>query len=214
MGAKARPMSARAFTTPSTLERLKQEVEALERLDLDFLRKRWRSLMGRPAPNHLSRGLLIRILAYRHQVNELGDLDRSSLNVLRQASGETVDAGSAELQSRQTGASAIILKPGTLLTREYGGVIHQVMVMEAGYSWNGTPFRSLSEVALSITGTKWSGPRFFGLRPGARDGKTPAAANEDQTSKSSNANDATIRDNVRRVAGDRAVLAGSMEDLL
>ena len=211
MAAKARPMSARAFATPSTLERLKQEIEALERLDLDVLRKRWRSLMGRPAPAHLSRGLLIRILAYRHQVNELGDLDRSSLNALRQASGETVDAGSTELQSPRTGASAMTLKPGTLLTREYGGVIHRVMVMEAGYSWNGRPFRSLSEVALAITGTKWNGPRFFGLRPGARDGKTPAEG-ENQTSKSSNANDATIRDNVRRVVGDRAVLAASMED--
>ncbi len=98
MAAKARPMSASAFATPPTLERLTQEIEALERLDLDFLRQRWRRLMGRPAPSHLSRGLIIRILAYRHQVNELGDLDRSSLTALRQANGETFDAGGTELQ--------------------------------------------------------------------------------------------------------------------
>jgi len=51
-----------------------------------------------------------------------------------------------------------------LLAREYGGVMHRVMAMEDGYSWNGKTFRSLSEVATAITGTKWSGPRFFGLR--------------------------------------------------
>ena len=62
-----------------TSERLKKEVEAVESLDLDLLRKRWRRVMGRPAPTHLSRGLLIRILAYRHQVNVLGDLDRDQL---------------------------------------------------------------------------------------------------------------------------------------
>lgn len=210
--ARARPMSASAFATPSTSERLKQEIEAMERLDLDLLRQRWRRLMGRPAPSHLSRGLMIRILAYRHQVHELGGLDRSSLTALRQASGETFNAGSTELQSRQTGASTITLKPGTLLAREYGGVIHRVMVREAGYLWNGRPFRSLSEVALSITGTKWNGPRFFGLRPGARAEKT-SATGQNQTSKSSNAIDATIGDNVGRVVGDRAVRAASMEDL-
>ena len=211
MGAKARPMSVRASATPSTLERLKQEIEALESLDLDVLRKRWRSLMGRPAPAHLSRGLLIRILAYRHQVNELGDLDRSTLTALRRATGETVDAGSTELQSPRTGASVMTLKPGTLLTREYGGVIHRVRVMDAGYSWNGRPFRSLSEVALAITRTKWNGPRFFGLRLGTRDGKT-LAEGENQTSKSASANEAMIGDKVRRVAGTRAVLAAPMED--
>jgi len=57
---------------------LKQEVEALERLDLDLLRRRWRSLIGRPAPTHLARGLLLRILAYQQQIARLGDLDRET----------------------------------------------------------------------------------------------------------------------------------------
>jgi hypothetical protein len=56
------------------------------------------------------------------------------------------------------------LRPGTVVEREHGGVIHRVTVTVGGCSWNGKEFRSLSEVALAITGTKWNGPRFFGLR--------------------------------------------------
>jgi hypothetical protein len=211
MAAKARQTSTRAFATPSTLERLKQEIEALESLDLDLLRKRWRSLMGWPAPAHLSKGLTIRILAYRHQVNELGELDRSSLSALQKASGEAGEVSRVEGIGPQPGASAITLKSGTLLTREYAGVMHRVMVMEAGYSWNGRPFRSLSEVALAITGTKWNGPRFFGLRPGAGKGRMPPDG-EDRSSVSVDADDARIPDKARRGGGDRASTPASMGD--
>ena len=56
------------------------------------------------------------------------------------------------------------LKPGTILAREHGGVLHRVIVKEGGFSWNDTSYKSLSEVARAITGTNWNGPRFFGLR--------------------------------------------------
>jgi hypothetical protein len=104
-----------------TSERLKKEVEALESLDLDLLRKRWRSVMGRPAPTHLSRGLLIRILAYRHQVNVLGDLDRATRAALLETFGGTVNFASAEPQSPGSRRSPAALRPGVLLAREYGG---------------------------------------------------------------------------------------------
>jgi len=181
-----------------TSERLKKEVEALESLDLDLLRKRWRSVMGRPAPTHLSRGLLIRILAYRHQVNVLGDLDRATRAALLETFGGTVNFASAEPQSPGSRRSPAALRPGVLLAREYGGVMHRVMVMEEGYSWNGTGFRSLSEVALAITGTKWNGPRFFGLRPVGRIGNA-------------NAEGATNGENAWPGRGDRAAPAASEE---
>ena len=209
MAAKARPTSARAFPTPSTLDRLKQEVEALEGLDLDLLRKRWRSLMGRPAPAHLSKGLMTRILALRHQINELGDIDRLILSAMQKASGEMGEAGRTELRSSQSAGWRVILKPGTLLIREYAGVMHRVMVMEAGYSWNGKPFRSLSEVATAITGTKWNGPCFFGLRPGA--GKERMAPDGvDGTSKPAGA--LPIPDKTGGVEGDGTFVVAAAED--
>jgi len=56
------------------------------------------------------------------------------------------------------------LRPGTLLTREWGGHLQQVMVLPDGFTWNGKAYRSLSKVAFAITGSRWNGPRFFGLR--------------------------------------------------
>ena len=56
------------------------------------------------------------------------------------------------------------VRPGTLLVREWDGVLHRVMALDQGFAWNGTSYRSLSEVARAITGTRWNGPRFFGLR--------------------------------------------------
>jgi hypothetical protein len=153
----------------SQLDDLKQEVEALEGLDLDLLRRRWRSLMGRPAPAHLARGLLLRILAYQLQIAQLGDLDRET----RIALGAQIDEAQrlalapdldADKRRKAKAVRSVTLRPGTVLEREYGGVLHRVTVTKDGCSWNGQSFRSLSEAACTITGTKWNGPRFFGLR--------------------------------------------------
>ena len=72
----------------SELETLKNEIEALASFDLDLLRRRWRGLLGRPAPAHLSGNLLVRILAYRHQVARLGDIDRASRVALGEMIGD------------------------------------------------------------------------------------------------------------------------------
>jgi hypothetical protein len=148
---------------PSTLERLKADIVALESFDIELLRKRWRSLMGRPAPAHLSRGLLLRVLAYRLQAEAVGEIDRETERALA-APGERDRSDEDQLPSVPAKASGISVRPGTLLAREYGGVMHRVMALEGGFSWNGRMFRSLSEAAAAITGTKWNGPRFFGLR--------------------------------------------------
>jgi hypothetical protein len=160
MSGEAHPAS-RPPTTVSELETLKNEIAVLESLDLDLLRRRWRGLLGRPAPAHLSRSLLVRILAYRHQVARLGEIDRTSRVALGEMFGDPKFRRGGAASSAKASAA---LRPGTVLEREYGGAIHRVTVTVGGCSWNATEFRSLSEVALAITGTKWNGPRFFGLR--------------------------------------------------
>jgi hypothetical protein len=152
----------------SELETLKSEIEALENFDLELLRRRWRSQTGRPAPTHLSRGLMVRILAYRHQAARLGDIDRALQIALGEAVGNPRSQPRGAANSAFSASSSGSLRPGTVLAREHDGVMHKVMVMEKSYSWDGKQFRSLSEVARAITGTNWNGPRFFGLRTGKK----------------------------------------------
>src|SRR3954471_6154524 len=160
-----------ALAPLSLKERLSAEIVSLKELDLDGLRARWRKLFRAPAPPHLPKYLLFRILAYRIQANALGDLDRETVRFLDQVARES-EQRRAEPGYRRTKAPPPVppvpnqrgLKPGTILVREHAGVLHRVVVMENGFAWEGKTFRSLSETAQAITGTNWNGPRFFGLR--------------------------------------------------
>lgn len=141
-------------------EALDVEIARLRDLDVDRLRSRWHIVCGRPAPPYLPRHLLFRILAYRLQADRWGDLDAESKRLLDR-SGSPEQAGqSAVAQSRQTTE----LRPGTVLGREWNGRTHRVAVLAEGFAWNGQIYPSLSKIALAITGTRWNGPRFFGLR--------------------------------------------------
>lgn len=149
-------------------------LEDFTQLDDKGLRQRWRRLMGRPMPDGLGRALVLRVLAYQQQVQLYGDLDPVSRRALAdvlgrgQGSPTPVDAdgtvGSCSTTVPKTFPASRLLRPGTLLTREHGGALHRVMVMEQGFGWNGRTYDSLSKVAFAITGTRWNGPRFFGLR--------------------------------------------------
>ena len=130
------------------------EVARLRGLDAVALRARWRAVTGKPAPRSLSAALLLRLLAYRVQAEAFGDLSRDSRRLLN-----------------RTGQGAVVPLPqarestGTVMVREWKGTRHHVTAVEGGFAWNGATFTNLSEVAFAITGTKWSGPRFFGLKP-------------------------------------------------
>jgi Protein of unknown function (DUF2924) len=138
---------------------LADEIARLRDLDLLHLRARWRTVFRRKAPDHLPRHLLFRILAYRLQAECLGDLDKEMLRHLeRIASG---NAGNDPISV--LGKQAHRLQPGSMLVREWDGAPQRVMVLDKGFAWNGTTYRSLSAVAFAMTGTRWSGPRFFGL---------------------------------------------------
>jgi hypothetical protein len=141
---------------------LDNEIARLRGLGVGELRARWHTVFRRAAPPHLPHHLLFRIVAYRLQADRLGDLDADARRVLDRigsGSSEGIERLVADLNRSRTG-----LRPGTLLTREWDGHLQQVMVLAAGFTWNGTTYRSLSKVAFAITGSRWNGPRFFGLR--------------------------------------------------
>src|SRR5262249_31891072 len=115
----------------------------------------------RRAPPHVPRHLLFHILAYRLQADRLGELDADSRRLL-----DRIGSGSVDETDRLTAdlnRTRNELKPGTLLTREVEGHPQPVKGRVAGFAWDGKPYPSLSKVAFAITGTRWSGPRFFGL---------------------------------------------------
>jgi len=103
---------------------------------------------------------MFRVLAYRLQADCLGDLDAGSQRLLDGA-GPAEDAGkrAMDLNRRTTD-----VRPGTMLAREWNGRMQRVAVLADGFAWNGKTYPSLSKVAQAITGTRWNGPRFFGLR--------------------------------------------------
>jgi hypothetical protein len=142
---------------------IEDEIAHLRGLDLKGLRSRWRSVLQRPAPDHLTRHLLFAIIAYRIQADRFGDLDHETRQLLdRIGAKETGAAMSARLASFDQKRTE--LTPGTVLVREWDRRSERVMVMSDGFAWNGQTYDSLSKVAFAITGTRWNGPRFFGLR--------------------------------------------------
>jgi hypothetical protein len=143
---------------------IEDEIAQLRDLDLKGLRVRWRNAFGKPAPEHLTRYLLFRILAYRLQADRLGDLDAETLKVLKQAAAQEGPASAVSKNLARLDQRRFAPPPGTVLVREWDRKSHRVMVMPEGFAWNGEKFASLSEIAFAITGTKWNGPRFFGLR--------------------------------------------------
>lgn len=153
--AKARPRQKQ----PS----LNDEIAHLRDLDLKGLRTRWKGVFQSSPPEHLPRHLLIGMLAYRTQAQAYGDLDAATVRLLKQigSGGAQVDAVGLTAEHEQRRAS---LKRGTILMREWNGLPQRVMVVDAGFAWNGKTYDSLSKIAFAITGTKWNGPRFFGLR--------------------------------------------------
>jgi Protein of unknown function (DUF2924) len=132
---------------------IEAEVDQIRSLGIDALRKRWRLMFGAVPPKGLTKDILGRMIAYRIQEEAFGGLDRETTKLLdRLARGEKPN----ELNRR--------LKAGTVLVREYNGERHTVTVTPEGFSWREATYSSLSVIAQTITGTKWNGPRFFGLR--------------------------------------------------
>jgi len=136
------------------------EIARLRDLDINTLRARWRNVFRRTPPPHLPRHLLFRVLAYRLQADRLGDLHGESQRLLDGAdSPEEAGKRAADVKPLATE-----VRPGTILTREWNGRMQRVAVLADGFAWNGRTYTSLSKIAQAITGTRWNGPKFFGLR--------------------------------------------------
>jgi hypothetical protein len=139
--------------------------EALARLpalDVRQLREMWSRLYKTAAAPRLSRELLLRAVAYRIQELTSGGLRPELQRQLHQIARELQQTGRVTIRPRPR------LKPGTRLLREWQGRSHEVLVLNDGFSWQATQYRSLSAIARKITGTAWSGPLFFGLKAASR----------------------------------------------
>ena len=137
----------------------REALARLPELNLGELRQQWRILYKTEASPHLSRDLLVRAVAYRMQEVALGGLRSGRQRQLHQIAQQFKETGAATTPRRPE------LKPGTRLVREWQGQTYEVLVLDEGFSWQGTQHRSLSAIARKITGTAWSGPLFFGLKP-------------------------------------------------
>ena len=132
---------------------------ALKTTPTPDLRTLWRDLFETEPPRHNRRFLESR-LAYRIQELEYGGLRRSIVERL-EALGEELDGGNAAVRKRRTDDRPIA---GTRLIREYQGVEHCATVLTEGFEYQGRPYKSLSAIARAITGTRWNGWVFFGIR--------------------------------------------------
>ena len=130
---------------------LETQIREIASLSLEALKLRYKAAYGRPPPPRLSRDLVLRALAYQIQAERLGGLSRSTKKTLGPDRGSRACCLSRKLT------------PGTQLIREWQGKMQTVEVLKKGFRWHGEHFQSLSAAARAITGSRWSGPRFFGL---------------------------------------------------
>jgi hypothetical protein len=141
---------------PGVPKDLAEEVAALAALDATSLRQKWKSMFGAEPSPLLGRLFMVRAIAYRLQERRFGGLKPAVQRLLDRV-----------YQNHQRGVPPVRkarASTGTVLIREWGGVRHQVAVLDHGVVYGGHRYQSLSEVARIITGTRWSGPLFFGLK--------------------------------------------------
>ena len=134
------------------------QLAGLPNLNRSELRELWHDSYGSEPPGKISDQLMRQAIAHRLQVKHLGGLNFSTRRALK---GLLEESGAIRFRPHSPSKR---VTNGTVLVREWHGVTHQVTATEKGVLYRGKLFRSLSEVAREITGTRWSGPLFFGLR--------------------------------------------------
>lgn len=161
----------------SSKEEVEREIVALDALETKALQARWLEVYGKEPPSRIRAGLLRLGISYRLQEKAFGGLKPQTVRHLRKLAAELrAERASKQVGSDGTNAAApqwpaerTLLSPGTQLMREWNGSTEVVDVVSDGYAWRGNTYRTLSSVAVAITGTKWSGPKFFGLTGAAKD---------------------------------------------
>ena len=151
----------RAATCADT-EALAAEIAALGEMPYTDLRLAWRRLYRVHSPKKLSRDLLELGVAWKLQERVFGGLSATTKRQLDELA-RTLATKSDLAKGRK-----VSLRPGARLVRAWGGETHEILVVEAGFLWRGKTWASLSVIAREMTGTHWSGPRFFGLDKSAQ----------------------------------------------
>jgi hypothetical protein len=135
------------------------QIENLRALSRQQLLDIWQKLYRRAAPTGIRRELLVPFLAYRMQEIAYGGLKPATRSELRRIARGIENSSSSTDQIRHPR-----IKPGTHIIRQWRGETHEVVVTKLGYEYRRASYNSLSEIARKITGTRWSGPAFFGLK--------------------------------------------------
>jgi hypothetical protein len=143
---------------PDGLDRIREALTRLPTCNRAELNAEWLRLYRTKPPARLGRNLLMAAIAYRVQEQVLGGLQPEQRRQLCAIAGRARDGGKPALAAPR-------LKPGTKLLRDWRGRTHEVLVSDQGFVWQQAQYRSLSQIARAITGTRWSGPVFFGLKP-------------------------------------------------
>ncbi|MDP4990279.1 MAG: DUF2924 domain-containing protein [Marivita lacus] len=143
----------------TTHEPILARLAALKAMSVKELKAEWQTLFDAPAPNN-SRTFLENRLAYRIQELTYGGPDKQTRRLLDLLADEVEGTLTRKAQIADPRNPVV----GTKLIREWDGVAHTVTVLKDGFEWDGKRYKSLSAVARSITGTRWNGYRFFGLR--------------------------------------------------
>jgi Protein of unknown function (DUF2924) len=147
------------FLQPGADPAVEAELGRLPTTPIVELRKRYRELFRAEPPKAFGPDLLRRSIAHRIQEKVYGGLSREAQRLLDQLVKQALTKPNGRLQLPRR------IKPGSELVRRWKGRSYRVMVMADGFAYGGKTFTNLSEIATAITGTRWNGPRFFGLRP-------------------------------------------------
>lgn len=134
------------------------EIERIQSMTIVELRALWRAKFNCEHPEAFGPDLLRRSIAQKLQENAYGGLDRKTTRLLNQLIAQSTKKNGKIVIPRR-------IKPGAILVRQWNGKSHRITVLDDGFGFEGEPYDSLSEIARRITGTRWNGPRFFGLRP-------------------------------------------------
>ena len=137
---------------------LEIEIKRIQSMTIAELRALWRAKLNSEPPDAFGPDLLRRSIAQKLQEDANGGLDRKTSRLLNQLIAQSAKTNGKIVVPRR-------IKLGAILVREWKGKSHRIMVLEDGFAFEGKPYDSLSEIARRITGTRWNGPRFFGLRP-------------------------------------------------
>jgi hypothetical protein len=143
---------------------ISEQIAALPAMNKQQLLVIWKDNFGKAAPPHLRKQLMVPLLAYRIQEREYGGLSHAARKRLRELA-ESFESKSPQKERVITDDAA---ENGSRFVRSWRGEIHEVLVKPDGFEYRGQLYGSLSKIACEITGTRWSGPLFFGIRKQAR----------------------------------------------